>query len=171
MLCVCVYIGKKDGDFSTLLNYFSRELGKEADPKQNPADFILEAVGAGIPKIQKEEEEEEDGEDEIEDEEYGQNKEKISQSEEENDHVVVAYKNSKLYANTKKILEQEKLAIAEEAQQRKKKTGLTHLAKKRVKKMFGRYSTSFWTQLRHVLTRNLMAYWRDPVQFKARLLM
>ncbi len=157
-----------------MLSYFSRELGKDADPKQNPADFILEAVGAGIPKIQStdqvsEDKEEIDGEGEGEGE--GESKELEQAALGENDPVVVTYKNSKLFANTQKILEQEKLDIAREAQQTKKKSGAVYLGKKLMKRLVGRYSTTFWTQLRYVLTRNLMAYWRDPEQFKARLFM
>lgn len=40
--------GDKPKDFATLLNYFSDQFGAEIQPHKNPADFMLEVIGAGI---------------------------------------------------------------------------------------------------------------------------
>jgi hypothetical protein len=45
-------IGEEDGDCSVLLDYFAK-LGSHLKPNQNPAEFILEVTGAGIPKAAK----------------------------------------------------------------------------------------------------------------------
>jgi hypothetical protein len=45
-------IGEEDGDCSVLLDYFAK-LGSHLKPNQNPAEFILEVTGAGIPKTAK----------------------------------------------------------------------------------------------------------------------
>ncbi len=45
-----MFTGKSEGDFSHLLDYFANNLGSHIKPHQNPADFILDAVGAGISK-------------------------------------------------------------------------------------------------------------------------
>lgn len=45
-------ISKNDGDCAVLLDYFAK-LGKHIKPKQNPAEFILEVTGAGIPSPSK----------------------------------------------------------------------------------------------------------------------
>ncbi len=84
------------------------------------------------------------------------------------DPFVAAFKKSALFSETQELLEGEKQKVS--SKNRDKKKGIWYQLKKSVKRLKGRYATTFWKQLREVMQRGFLAFWRDPNGIKVRFI-
>jgi ABC-type multidrug transport system ATPase subunit len=143
-------IGKSEGDYSVLLDYFSA-MGHAMKPHQNPAEFILEVTGAGIPKT----------DDAKPDPAAAEHAEKdVEMGHKDENFYVEAYKHSQFYADTEQKLAAgifpavEKVDDEEKSRWRKIKERLTD-----------RYASTYLQQFTQTMKRSFLAYWRSPEEF------
>jgi hypothetical protein len=99
-------IGEEDGDCSVLLDYFAK-LGSHLKPNQNPAEFILEVTGAGIPKAAKQiKEQPKDDDDGDNNDDHDHETQKPAAVGGDSDEYVAAYQNSEFCKNALQQLEE-----------------------------------------------------------------
>ena len=143
-------IGDREGDYSTLLAYM-QSLGHTMKPMQNPAEFILEVTGAGIPKPAQPiaEEKPKDSDAPMVDVELGSKG---------GDFFVEAYKRSAFFQETAAALEEGIYPVqpdeAEKSRWKKLKSRLTD-----------RYASTYTVQFVETMKRSFLAYWRAPEDF------
>ncbi len=153
-----------------MLDYFAN-LGCHIKPFVNPAEFILEATGAGIPKLQI-------PEDKLDDESTDENKGKEKEEEEESDKkgdtfFVDAYADSSFYQQTIELFEKglypkSNTPVSEDEEQHRGK--LRRTWKKIKKRLQDRYASTFWVQFSEAIKRQFLAYWRIPEEFLQKVL-
>jgi ABC-type multidrug transport system ATPase subunit len=144
-------IGEEDGDCSVLLDYFAK-LGSHLKPNQNPAEFILEVTGAGIPKAAKQIQRSDDSAEE----------EPAKPPAGDNDAYVAAYQNSEF---CKKALQQLDEGIYPIQRERETKGRLGRRWKKIKERMQGRYANPMHVQFTETVKRAFIAVWRTPNEF------
>jgi ABC-type multidrug transport system ATPase subunit len=148
-------IGEEDGDCSVLLDYFAK-LGSHLKPNQNPAEFILEVTGAGIPKTAKQiKEKPKDGDD-------GDQETQKPAAGGDSDEYVAAYQNSEFCKNALQQLEEGIYPIQRE---RETKGRLRRRWKKIKERMKGRYANPMHVQFTETIKRAYLAVWRTPNEF------
>ncbi len=157
------------------MDYFAG-FGYHPKPFQNPAEFILEVVGAGIPQAQPAAPETIEGEEE--------DRGKARPTEEEEELVpsqardefffVEAYKQSRFYNETVGQLERGLYKpgewIEEEREGAATRSKLHRAWEKIKKRLKDRYASTFWVQLTVLLERQFLGYWRVPENFLQKLL-
>ncbi len=156
-----------------LLDYFAN-LGQKMKPHQNPAEFILEVTGAGIPQAQsngekngeaeyrskgKEQEEEEEVEVEV-DLESGDPK-----AEGDENMYVRAYKSSEFYQQTVNALEIGIYPKKEDGESQKEIGKVRRSWTKMKARLKEKYASRYYVQFEEIIKRSFIAYWRMPEEF------
>jgi ATP-binding cassette subfamily G (WHITE) protein 2 (SNQ2) len=145
-------IGKSEGDYSVLLDYFST-MGHAMKPHQNPAEFILEVTGAGIPKTDDAKPADPAAA------EHAEQKD-VEMGHKDENFYAEAYKHSDFCADTEKQLQAGIFPAAEKVDEEEKSRW-----RKIKERLTNRYASTYLQQFAQTMKRSFLAYWRSPEEF------
>jgi hypothetical protein len=160
-------------------------MGEHMKPHQNPAEFILEVTGAGIPKSdnkqqQQHEQQSEEGDGKVAEEGDVEMGEKTEKGE---NFYVDAYKESQHYGDTEQQLEAGIFPAAVRSLSLSFRSSCvelvltSHCAQESVddeeksrwrkikKRLTNRYASTYLQQFTQTMRRSFLAYWRSPEEF------